>query len=231
MLRMKSPALAVALAGCLGSSCATLPSEIPTEAEHLVVVKCVRLPERFGWPVTTAEHTYYDVRTRSGWQRVEVLGSFGVEVTPIDDVLARDDERFGGRQVHVLKVYEGDAARELAPQIVAAARRYPLANDYRAFPGPNSNTFAEWISQQVPGLWIEQYGTAVGKDYPLNGWIACGVTTTRTGLEVETPFLGAQVGLVEGVELHLCCMTIGVGIWPPQLKLPLLPGLPWGLAR
>ena len=36
---------------------------------------------------------------------------------------------------------------------------------------------------------------------------------------------------VEGVELHLLCMTIGVGIWPPQLKLPLLPGLPWGLAR
>ena len=67
--------------------------------------------------------------------------------------------------------------------------------------------------------------------FSINGWVSLGTTTTRTGLELETPYLGVQAGLVEGVELHLLCMTIGVGIWPPQLKLPLLPGLPWGLAR
>jgi len=224
--------LLVMLAVLLCPACATLPSQIASDATHVVAVKCARLPARMPWYSTHAEHGWYDVKTESGWHRVEVMGrSTGVMVTSIDDVEARSDQRFGDRQVHVLRLVEGESARQIGAQILAKAEQYPHAYDYAPYPGPNSNTFVEWLSKEVPGLWLEQYGTAVGKDYPMNGWVSGGVTTTRTGLELETPFLGVQAGLVEGVELHLLCMTIGIGIWPPQLKLPLLPGLPWGLAR
>ena len=33
------------------------------------------------------------------------------------------------------------------------------------------------------------------------------------------------MGLREGLELHLLGLTLGVGLWPPALKLPLLPRL------
>ena len=223
---------ALMLGVVLSASCAMLPSEISSGPDYIVAFKTSRLPAFFRWPVTTAEHGWFDVLTKTGWTRVEIMGSSsGVLVESIDELEARSDVRFGDRQVHVQKVYEGDEARVLAEQILAKAKQFPWADDYVPYPGPNSNTFVEWLSHEVPGLWLEQYGTAVGKDYPINGWVSLGTTTTRTGLELETPYLGVQAGLVEGVELHLLCMTIGVGIWPPQLKLPLLPGLPWGLAR
>ena len=41
--------------------------------------------------------------------------------------------------------------------------------------------------------------------------------------------VGAQVGLAEGVELHLLGLTLGVDLWPPQVKLPFLPAIPWQL--
>ena len=58
-------------------------------------------------------------------------------------------------------------------------------------------------------------------------WVRAGVTTSRLGLELESPYLGVQVGLQEGVELHLIGLTAGVGLWPPSLKLPFLPAIPW----
>lgn len=218
------------LAACLLQGCATLPSEIDRDATYVVAFKTARLPSWFAWYVGTAEHGWFDVRNEQGWRRVEILGrSTGVMTEKITDREARSDIRFSDRQAHVVRCWTGDAAREMGEQILAKAQDFPHKDGYVPYPGPNSNTFVEWMSHQVDGLWLEQYGTAVGKDYPMNGWVHAGIATTRTGVELETPFLGLQAGLVEGVELHLLCMTIGVGIWPPRLKLPLLPGLPWEL--
>lgn len=214
------------------SACATLPSDIGSGETFVVAFKSARLPSWMAWYVASAEHGWFDVRNESGWSRVEILGrSTGVLVTPIDDDEARSDVRFIDRQAHVVNLYEGEAARVMGEQILAKAKLFPHDQNYEPFPGPNSNTFIAWMSHEVSGLWLEQYGTAVGKDYPMNGWVKFGVTTTRTGLELETPFLGVQAGLVEGIELHLACLTFGVGIWPPRLKLPFLPGLPWELAH
>ncbi|MFT4516286.1 MAG: hypothetical protein ACI89X_005032 [Planctomycetota bacterium] len=222
------------LAVCVSmfTACATLPSEIVVDATYVVAFKSSRLPSRFAWYVASAEHGWFDVRDQSGWKRVEILGrSTGVTIESIGDEEARSDWRFGDQQAHVINIYEGEAARVMGTQILAKAKQFPHDKNYEPFPGPNSNTFIEWMSHEVSGLWLEQYGNAVGKDYPMNGWVNFGLTTTRTGLELETPFVGVQAGLVEGVELHLLCLTLGVGIWPPRLKLPFLPGLPWELAH
>ena len=64
----------------------------------------------------------------------------------------------------------------------------------------------------------ELYPAAVGKDYAR--WLHTGVTSTGTGLELETLLIGVQAGWVEGVEVHLIGLVLGVGLWPPHLKLP-----------
>ncbi|MCK5943776.1 MAG: DUF3750 domain-containing protein [Planctomycetes bacterium] len=216
----------------LVAGCATLPSELDDDETFVVTCKSARLPSGMPWYSRFAEHGWFDVCQGGAWIRIEILGSStGVMVENIKATTARSDTRFGDRQVHVHAVYRGDAAREMIPRMLERAEQFPWEDAYEAWPGPNSNTFVEWLSQQVPGLWIEQYGTAVGKDYPINGWLQVGTTTTRTGVELETPYLGAQLGLVEGAELHLLGLTLGVDLWPPQLKLPFLPGIPWELAR
>lgn len=216
----------------LMSSCAMLPSEIDGTERWVVAVKSARLPSDEPWYSTFAEHSWVDVRLDGVWRRVEVLSRASrVRVVSIHAEEARTDTRFGGRQVHVIALYSGAKARRLGADILAVASRYPHADGYRAWPGPNSNTFVEWLSHEVSGLRLEQYPTALGKDYPGNHWVRAGVTTTRSGVELETPLLGVQVGVQEGLELHVLGLTIGVDLWPPQLKLPFLPGIPWGLAR
>ena len=50
-------------------------------------------------------------------------------------------------------------------RIEIAAREYPYASEYSAWPGPNSNTFTAWIGRAVPELEIDLPATAIGKDY------------------------------------------------------------------
>jgi hypothetical protein len=38
---------------------------------------------------------------------------------------------------------------------------------------------------------------------------------------VETSLLGAKIGLRDGVEVHVLCFTLGIGIWTPSIKTPL----------
>ena len=42
-------------------------------------------------------------------------------------------------------------------------------------------------------------------------------------MTLDANYLGLGLGLREGVELHLLGLTAGVSLWPPALKLPLVP--------
>lgn len=194
----------------------------------MVVVKSVRLPDRdwLPWFTRFAEHAWVDVKTGPTWHRVEWNSHLEeVRVEAIDALVGMSDERWE-RGVAVHAVHRGDAAACLGAAILQVARGYPDVHDYHAWPGPNSNSFVAWLSREVPGFSLQLPPNAVGKDW--TSWLRIGVTTTGTGIAIDTVVLGAQVGLAEGVELHLLGQTAGVGLWPPQLKLPFLPAIPAG---
>lgn len=46
-----------------------------------------------------------------------------------------------------------------------AARSYPWQTEYKAFPGPNSNTFVAWIGKHVPQLDLDLPFSAIGSGY------------------------------------------------------------------
>jgi hypothetical protein len=198
-------------------------------SEHMVVVKTVQLPKRtwLPWYARFADHAWVDLRSGGQWHRVEWnahLGDVHIREFGGDDD-AREDTRWGMR-VQVLATFDGPSAQPLAAAVLGAAPQFPYRHGYRAWPGPNSNTFVDWLAREVPGLRVELPPTAVGKDYAT--WLRVGLSPTGTGVELETMLLGAQVGLREGVEAHFLGLTAGVGLWPPQLKLPFLPGIPFG---
>lgn len=100
-------------------------------------------------------------------------------------------------------------------EILEHPERYP--HGYRFWPGPNCVTYTCWVLKEA-GIRIDPHPMAYGKDWV--GWLGAGVTSTGTGFQVETPVVGAKLGLFDGVEIHLVYMTWGIDLWPPALKTP-----------
>jgi hypothetical protein len=132
------------------------------------------------------------------------------------------DGRWFGDEPMAIASAEGDAAAAMIPKIQAAIAGYSWrANgDYRAWPGPNSNTFVAAVLAAVPELQVSLPPTAIGKDYPWNGE-AYGWTPSGTGVRATLGgYLGLTVGWVEGLELNFLGAVFGVDVRRPAIKLP-----------
>lgn len=112
------------------------------------------------WVATKAkgakEYTVYEVvgwRTRRG---LPALYSYKTK-TP-------DRYWYGAKPEKVLTI-NGAKAEQLLPKLTAAVARYPWADQYTLFPGPNSNTFPAWLGQQVPELELSMPFRAIGSGY------------------------------------------------------------------
>jgi hypothetical protein len=122
----------------------------------------------------------------------------------------------------VIAAADGEAAAAMIPKIKAAIQAYkPRAyGDYRAWPGPNSNTFVAAALAAVPELKTTLPPTAIGKDFPYDGgWV--GVTPSGTGLRLTLAgYAGVTLGWVEGFELNVLGAVLGLDIRRPAIKLP-----------
>lgn len=160
----------------------------------------------------------WDARTRR-WERWELWQEEGVG--PVSwghihrDLMAPWSNVGGGEAV-----IEDEWTDEEAERLIATLHRpesYPDRSTYRAWPGPNSNTYVAWVLRESK-VSADLGPLGIGKDW--RGWIGGGVTTTKTGLHFDTPLIGAKLGLVEGVELHVLALTFGFAFSKPTLKTP-----------
>ena len=65
----------------------------------------------------------------------------------------------------LLHEVKGIRARPLVTQIAEAVNAYPYAKEYVMYPGPNSNSFIEWIALKVPELGLNLPAKAIGKNW------------------------------------------------------------------
>ncbi|PCJ52787.1 MAG: hypothetical protein COA70_11425 [Planctomycetota bacterium] len=226
---------------CVGPS----PIRLTEQADYMVVVNTVRLPDTMDWYTRFAEHAWIDVKqgNEASWTRIEIGGpSSGIDVFHITSAEVRAPIRWKNR-VSVLETITGERAKLAIPQLLrlAAAEkdfgtwktvsekdnnwhaiRHPAqARDYDAWPGPNSNTFIATLIEGTPELHAELHHNSVGKDYPRS--MRAGMTSSGYGFEADLGYLGAGIGLRQGLELHFMQLTAGIGLWPPALKIPLIP--------
>ncbi|GGB02366.1 DUF3750 domain-containing protein [Agarivorans gilvus] len=103
-------------------------------------------------PENAAEYTVYEV---VGWQRP---GLRQYQTTTPDRYW------YGAEPEKVLSI-QGDKAARLIPQLKQVVTRYPWADQYRLFPGPNSNTFPAWVGLQIPELELKMPFRAIGSAY------------------------------------------------------------------
>lgn len=132
------------------------------------------------------------------------------------------DGRWFGQGPAVVFAADGPAAAALIPRMQAAVARYAFheEGDYRAWPGPNSNTFVAAILDAVPETGVSLPPTAIGKDYPYDGrWLR--LTPSGTGIRLSLlGYAGLTVGWVEGIELNILGGVAGLDLRRPAIRLP-----------
>lgn len=132
------------------------------------------------------------------------------------------DGRWFGQLPEEIFRADGARAAQLIPKIRAAIESYKYRNlgDYRAWPGPNSNTFVAAIIDAVPEMGAVLPPTAIGKDFPFDGaWF--GRTPSGTGVRMTLGgYLGLTVGWLEGIELNIFGAVLGIDIRRPAIKIP-----------
>ena len=178
----------------------------------------------WGWRGNFGVHTWVAVKpaNASAYTVYEVIGwrlRWSDTVVAIHNRAA--DARWYGNAPELYADKRGPEAERLIPRVDAAARSYPHATEYSAWPGPNSNTFVAWITRAVPELEADLPPTAIGKDY-LSGSIV-GSAPSGRGVQFSLGGLFALTASgVEGLELNLLGLTFGINPFDPALKLPLI---------
>ncbi len=191
-----------------------------TTSEAVIQVYAARA---VSWRGVFAVHTWIAVKPAGAdrFTRYEVMG-FGVSnSTPAVRIdRTGPDNYWFGAEPRIVLDRRGKDAEALIEEIRAAVASYPYPNEYRAWPGPNSNTFTAYVARQVPELGLELPSNAIGKDY-LPGGAVFAPAPSASGYQVSfLGMLGLLVARDEGIEVNLLGLDLGIGFKPLALKLP-----------
>ncbi len=114
----------------------------------------------------------------------------------------------------------GPQAEALIDRIEQAVAAYPYLNQYRVWPGPNSNTFTAFVARRVPELGLDLPPTAIGKDYLTDGQVVDRVPS-GTGWQLSLRgLLGIGLAWEEGIEVNVLGLSAGVDLNDLALRLP-----------
>lgn len=193
---------------------------LPSPQEHPEAVVRVYAARTVRWRGIFAVHSWIVVKERGASRYTRYDYTAWGEPIRING-FAADGRWFGGTP-ETIAAADGDTAERMIPRIRAAVEGYELRSygDYRAWPGPNSNTFVTAVMAAVPELQATLPPTAIGKDFPYNGDMF-GPTASGTGVRFTLGgYLGLAVGWIEGVEINFFGAVFGIDLRRPAVKLP-----------
>ena len=177
----------------------------------------------WGWRGILGVHSWVSFKPREAarYTRYEVVGwGVGAGMPAVRQSMRPPDGYWAGNQPVLLAEKRGEGVDELILRLQRAIDLYPFPDEYRLWPGPNSNTFVAYLARAVPEMHVVLPPTAIGKDYLPPGEFAArgsagsGVQLSLVGL------LGLTLGLREGVEVNVLGLVVGLDFAHPALKLP-----------
>lgn len=175
----------------------------------------------FGWRGAFAMHTWLAAKPAGAdrYTRYEVIGwraYRGLPTIAVGTARAPDAEWFGAQPV-LLRDLRGPAAEAVLARLGDAIARYPFPTTYRAWPGPNSNTFTAHLGREIPELGLALPALALGKDY-LPGFAA---TSPGGGWQISAWGAGGLLWSPrQGLEINVLGLVFGIDPRAPALSLP-----------
>jgi Protein of unknown function (DUF3750) len=195
---------------------------LPSPAQHPQALVRVYAARTVRWRGIFAVHSWIVVKEANavGYTRYDYT-AWGEPIRV--NGFAPDGRWFGGVP-ETIAAADGEAASRMIPKIRNAVEGYEWRSygDYRAWPGPNSNTFVAAVLAAAPELQAALPPTAIGKDFPYDGDVF-GRTPSGTGFRVSLGgYLGLTIGWVEGIEINVLGAVFGIDLRRPAIKLPAL---------
>lgn len=169
--------LSLTLSACAGDDWRTARRDsagiAPLPSEHEEAVVQVYSAAVYGWRGTVADHSWIAVKPRGAgtYRRYEVLGWRLRRGEPV--VVESEgvpDRYWYGSEPKLLVDLRGAEAEALIPRIEEASGCYPWADAYTLYPGPNSNSYIQWIGLEVPELDLDLPWRAIGKNWMLSNY-------------------------------------------------------------
>jgi hypothetical protein len=114
----------------------------------------------------------------------------------------------------------GPDADHLIDRIEAAVKSYPYPNDYRVWPGPNSNSFTAFVARKVPELGLDLPPTAIGKDFLAGGKFMAPMPSGSGWQLSLLGLLGIGLAREEGIEINILGLSAGIDVNDLGLRLP-----------
>lgn len=143
-------------------------SRAPEPATHPEAVVQVYGADVWGFRGKFAIHTWVATKARNApdYEIFQVIGWRQRRGRPVLAISEGNPARpwFGSPAI-LLHERRGAEAEALIGRIHEAAAAYPFADEYRMWPGPNSNSFVAWIGLEVPELGLELPAKAIGQSW------------------------------------------------------------------
>lgn len=124
--------------------------------------------DAWGWRGWFAIHTWIAAKRtgETSYTVYDVVGWRGYRGQSVMRITKDVPDRYWfGAKPRLLKKHHGTGVDELIDAVEKAAHAYPWKTTYKAFPGPNSNTFTAWVAKQVPELDLSLPLSAIGSGY------------------------------------------------------------------
>jgi hypothetical protein len=201
--------------GAFVAGCAVLPRplDVPRGDDAAVIVASVGLGEAMN---EVARHSWIAARERgqARFTRYEIGGGGETDDPFESPCRCTGEDRHASVMVHA--VVRGDDAERAIVCIKREDARYH--EGYGFWPGPNCNTYVERMAR-LCGISMTLPATAYGRDY--RGLVGATTTSEGTGVQLDSPLIGAKLGLAEGVEVHVLTLPFGIDFWPPAIIVPI----------
>ncbi len=131
------------------------------------------------------------------------------------------DRGVGNGNSWVETYWQGDEASKLAEVLRNSPSSYPFKARYHYWPGPNSNTYVQWILTQAH-IDHQMIPQGIGKNHMgLIGW-----RKTAAMFEFSTPLFGFRYSRSSYVEVHFLHLALSAQFKPFMLKTFILFGMP-----
>lgn len=174
------------------------------------------------WRGVASVHCWLAMKRQneSEFTRYEVIGwnANNGESTIVKTIGKSDDYWYGYRPQKIFQL-TGEYLETVISAVESEISNYPFANEYKAWPGPNSNTFIAYLARKIPAISIDLPPTAIGKDYVEGFRIT--ESPSNKGYQINmNGIFGILLSWEEGLEINIASAVYGVDINPLGIKLP-----------